>query len=103
MSSSRISPQVVQIQDVPVTNPNNITAVYSNHFGVGATLTDFSIFFLEVGQLPGGLAESKQHQTVKAIVTLPLSAAHGLQVVLGELLKQATATAKAQAEARAKQ
>src|ERR1700735_2448981 len=67
----------VELADVPTTNPHDIQAVYSNHFGVSATMTDFTLFFLEVGQTPGPSGPI-QKQEVKSIVTLPMIAATGL-------------------------
>ena len=43
-------------------------AVYSNNFGVSATLTDFTIYFLEVGQIPGEKGVAAHKQEMKAIV-----------------------------------
>jgi predicted membrane-bound mannosyltransferase len=89
--------------DIPVSNPHNVEAVYSNHFGISATMTDFTIYFLEVGQIPSGVSQSVQHQHVKAVVTLPLLAAAGLQEVLREMQQQASdrmKTVRAQAEAQ---
>jgi len=76
--------------DVPITNPNNVTAIYSNHFGISATMTDFTIHFLELGQVPGRNGPIHK-QEVKAIVTLPLLAAAGMMQVLQQLI---TAQAK---------
>ena len=70
-----------------MTNPDNIRAVYSNIFGVSATATDFTIIFLELGQSPGSTPPQKNE--VKAVVTLPLAAAAGLQQVLEQLMAQA--------------
>lgn len=99
-------PPIPMAEDIPVTNPNNVEAVYSNHFGISATMTDFTIYFLEVGQIPSGVRGSEQHQRVKAVVTLPLLAASGLQEVLGQMQTQAAermkaVRAQAQAEVQA--
>lgn len=79
--ATRIAPQ-----DVPVTNPDNIRAVYSNFFGMSATVTDFTIIFLELGQSPGSTPPQKNE--VKAMVTLPMAAAAGLKQVLEQLVAQ---------------
>jgi hypothetical protein len=76
-------------EDVPVTNPSNLNAVYANHMGVSATMTDFTIYFLEVGQIPGP-AGNIPKQEIKAIVTLPIMAATGLSDVLQQVLKTHT-------------
>jgi hypothetical protein len=78
---------IINPQSIPVTNPDNVRAVYSNHFGMSATATDFSIFFLEVGQIPGPDGPIQKHE-VKAVVTLPMIAAVGLQEVLKQLVAQ---------------
>jgi len=95
-TSPQSQPVITTPQNIPVTNPDNIRAVYSNFFGASATMTDFSLFFLEIGQVPG-TGGSKQHQIVKSIVTLPLEAAVGLQEVLRQMLEQA-AQARQQAQ-----
>ncbi len=104
-SSSPTPPQPVgatPTQDVPITNPNNLAAVYSNNFGVSATLTDFTIYFLEAGQIPEGKSTTKK-QELKAVVTLPMAAATGLQQAMQQMLNQATEVMKrAQARAQAK-
>jgi hypothetical protein len=71
-------------EDIPVSNPDGISSVYSNNVAVSATMTDFSLYFLEIGQIPG----SAPVQRVKSIVTLPLSAAMGMQEVLRQMLEQ---------------
>ncbi len=78
-------PEMLNPNDIPVSNPNNISAVYANHLGVSATLTDFTIFFLEMGQLPGPNGPI-QKQELKAAVTLPIMAAAGLSSVLQQIL-----------------
>jgi hypothetical protein len=85
-SSASKKPSVSQSGNIPVTNPTDLAAVYSNNFGVSATLTDFTIFFLELGQVPG-VAGSIPKQEVKAIVTLPLMAGPGLVDVLQQMLQ----------------
>jgi len=74
-------------EDVPITNPQGLSAVYSNHFGMSATLTDFTIYFIEMGQIPGPDGPILK-QELKAIVTLPIMAAAGLLQVLPQLLQQ---------------
>lgn len=86
-------------QQAPITNPNNIAAVYSNQFGVSATMTDFTIYFFEMGQVPGMDGAS---QVIKAMVTLPLAAVDGLQQVLGQLSQQIEGMTKAAREAAAR-
>lgn len=75
------------LDQVPVTNPHDLSAVYANHFGVSATMTDFTLYFLELGQIPA-LKGTVQKQEIKAIVTLPLAAGIGMVQVLQQLLKQ---------------
>jgi len=52
-------------------HPNNLSATYANHMGVSATMTDFTIYFLEMGQIPGPKG-TVQKQEMKAVVTLPI-------------------------------
>jgi hypothetical protein len=88
-NSSQTATQVgiMKPQDIPVTNPDNIEPAYSNFFGASATATDFTLFFMEVGQTPG--SEGPVHrQEVKAMVTLPLMAIEGLQSVLAQIKSQ---------------
>lgn len=75
--------------DVAITNPHNIEPVYSNHFGVSATMTDFTIYFLEMGQVPGPKG-TIQKQEVKALVTLPMMVAVGMIQVLQQVIKTQT-------------
>jgi hypothetical protein len=78
---------MVEPQNVPITNPDNVKAVYANHFGVSATMTDFTIYFLELGQVPG-LKGSVHTQEMKAIVTLPLMVAAGMIQVLQQVMQK---------------
>jgi hypothetical protein len=73
--------------EVPITNPQGLSAVYSNHFGMSATLSDFTIYFLEMGQIPGPNGAIAK-QELKAIVTLPFVAAAGMMQVLQQTLQQ---------------
>ena len=79
-------PGTVTAEDVPVTNPRGIESVYSNHFGVSLTMTDFTMFFMEMGQTPGPTG-SVQKQEVKAIVTLPLMSVGGMIQVLQQVME----------------
>lgn len=88
-------------QSVRVSNPHNISATYANHIGAGGTLTDFSLYFIEVGQLPGENG-SVTRQELKAAVTLPLALAEPLMQILQQiveghksLIEQATVAAEA--------
>lgn len=88
-------------QNMQVSNPHNVSSVYANHFGAGATLTDFSLYFLEVGQLPGENGAIAK-QELKAAVTLPLALAQPLIQVLKQIVdnhksvvEKATEVAKA--------
>jgi hypothetical protein len=83
--SQRKLPKSTTAQEVPVTNPHNLVAVYANHFGVSGTMTDFTIFFLEMGQIPGPDGAIKK-QEIKSIVTLPMLAAPALIQVLQQTL-----------------
>jgi len=52
-----------------------------------ATMTDFTIHFLEVGSMPGPNGGIQRNE-IKAAVTLPLVALEGLQQVIQQLLQQ---------------
>lgn len=102
-TSTRKTGQILA-QDIAITNPNGLKAVYANHFGVSATMTDLTLHFLEMGQVPSGKGGSASHLEVKAIVTIPMlmgsgliealqqalqSQAKGLQTTLKQLQEQA--------------
>jgi len=97
MAAPSQTPRPVKVvnpaDDVAVANPHNVSAIYSNSFGMSATLTDFTIYFLEVGQTPSGTGSVPKND-IKAIITLPLLAAGGLQEALQQILKQAAELAK---------
>jgi hypothetical protein len=80
-------PLAIDPNSLPVSNPNNVTPIYSNHFGVNATMTDFTVFFLEVGSMPGP-SGVVQFQEMRAAITLPMAALQGLKQVLGALEQQ---------------
>ncbi|MGA7829692.1 MAG: hypothetical protein WCA21_01860 [Terracidiphilus sp.] len=84
-SRKPVQQRALKSNEVPITNPNSVIAVYSNHFGISATMTDFTIHFLELGQVPGPNGPIHK-QEVKAIVTLPLIAAAGMIQVLQQLM-----------------
>ena len=89
MANQSVSPNQplsVNLRDVPITNPNNQSATYANHMGVSATMTDFTIYFLEMGQIPGPKG-TVQKQEMKAVVTLPIMSAAGLIGVLQQVLE----------------
>jgi hypothetical protein len=76
----------IAADSVPVTNPQNLTAVYANHFGGTTTATDFTLYFLYMGTMPaatGGVVSRE----LKAAVTLPLAAAAGMVELLEQLIK----------------
>jgi hypothetical protein len=94
-------PFVLTPQNVQVSNPHNVSSVYANNIGAGGTLTDFSLYFIETGQLP---FENRTitKQELKAAVTLPLALAEPLirilqQIVDGHksMVEKATEAAKA--------
>src|ERR1039458_2559127 len=88
-------------QNPSVSNPDNLRPVYSNFFGTSATLTDFTIYFLEMAQIPGSKGSTAQEQTVKAIVTLHLAAISALQDLLGQMAQQIEVAKKQAQEAAA--
>jgi hypothetical protein len=87
--------------NLPISNPQNISAVYANHIGASGTLTDFTLYFLEISQVPNEKG-SAARQELKAAVTLPFALAEGLAQVLKQIvdghksaMDQAAAVAKA--------
>jgi hypothetical protein len=93
------APTGMTAAEVPVTNPHNLATVYANHFGVGATVTDFTLFFMEIGQLPGAEGPIRKNE-LKAAVTIPMLAIGGLiealQQVQANHVEQIQALAAAQ-------
>lgn len=73
--------------EVDITNSKNVETVYSNQFGISSTVTDFTIFFLELGIIPGANGGTARHE-LKAAVTLPMPALEGMIDVLTQLRKQ---------------
>jgi hypothetical protein len=82
-------PGTLSPDDVPITNPRDVSAIYSNHFGISATASDFTIYFLEIGQTPGPKGPIHK-QEIKAIVTIPLIMAAGMVQVLQQVLQNHT-------------
>ena len=78
-------PDTLTPNQIPVTNPQNLSSVYANHFGASATLSDFTMYFLELGQIPGS-SGSVHKQELKAAVTLPMVSAPGLIQVLQQVI-----------------
>lgn len=76
----------VSPQDVPITNPDDLAAVYSNHFGASATMSDITVYFLQIGQIPGPKGHIHK-QEVKAMVTIPITMAPALIQVLEQTLQ----------------
>lgn len=79
-------PGTLSPEEVPVTNPHGISATYSNHFGISATMSDFTIYFLEMGQIPGPKGQIHK-QEIKAVVTLPMLMGAGMIQVLQQVLQ----------------
>jgi hypothetical protein len=75
-----------------------VRPIYANHLAVGGTVTDFTIYFLELSQMPGGPPK----QEVRVAVTMPIALAEGIAQAMKEvternlaLIKQAAATKSA--------
>jgi hypothetical protein len=77
--------QSISAANVPITNPNGISPVYANSVGAAGTLTDFSLFFLETGQIPGESGPIARNE-LKSIVTLPMGIARPLIEVLQQII-----------------
>ena len=80
MQTHRVAPPAA-------TNPRGITPVYANNLGLSATLTDFTLLFLETGQWPGPDGAAP-HNELRAAVTLPPMAAMGLMDALQQYIKK---------------
>lgn len=74
----------------PVSNPEGIAPVYANNVGISATMTDFTLHFVEVGQVAGD-GPSQAYNKLKASVTLPMPAALAITAAVNEMLKNAQA------------
>ena len=71
----------VAANQIKVSNPREIQPVYSNEIGASTTKTDFRLFFTEIGtDMTKGSSEAVNE--IKAIVTLPTSAAEPLIALL---------------------
>ena len=79
---------MIEASTIPVTNPRGVSATYANNIGVAATMLDFTIFFIETGQLPSASGPAPQNE-LKAAVTLPIPCALGLIEALNQLVKGA--------------
>lgn len=77
----------INVADIPVTNPHGVQPIYANSIGLAATLMDFTLLFLETGQLPGEKGPTTRNE-LKAAVTLPMPAAGALIQVLNQYLTQ---------------
>src|SRR5580693_5494692 len=70
-------PDTLSPNQIPVTNPQNLSTVYANQFGASATLSDFTVYFLEMIQMPGP-GGTEHRQELKAAITLPMFNASAL-------------------------
>ncbi|MGO9326429.1 MAG: hypothetical protein ACLP07_17880 [Terracidiphilus sp.] len=79
----------------PVSNSRGVDNVYANNVGISATMLDFTLYFIETGQLPGEKGPVV-HNDLRAAVTLPLPAAMALMEAVGNMLKNANEMAAKQ-------
>jgi hypothetical protein len=84
--SAKAGVQGVQASALPIENPDQVRPVYSNSFGAGATMTDFTLFFTLVNQMPGVNGPVPSHE-LKAAVTVPLTLAAPLIQVLQQVIQ----------------
>lgn len=89
---AQLAEQMKAVTQLPVTNPREVKAVYANNLGISATQLDFTLYFIETGQLPGQKGAVAQNE-LKAAVTLPMPAAMALMHAVGDMLKNAGAIA----------
>ena len=83
-SAPKIS--VMRSEDIPVTNPHGISSVYANNIGVSATMLDFTIFFVETGQIPGENGSIPKNE-LKSAVTMPMPSAMAIMESLKQMLQ----------------
>ena len=70
----------------PASNPRGVSPVYANNLGVSATLTDFTLLFLQTGQWPSPDG-TVPHNELVAAVTLPPLGAMALMEALNQYIK----------------
>lgn len=76
----------IDASSIPITNPRNVVSIYANNIGVSATLLDFTLFFVETGQLPGENGPIAKNE-LKAAVTLPMASGPALIQALSQMLQ----------------
>lgn len=77
---------LVHAAQMPVENPDGLRSVYANSFGVGATMTDFTMYYTQVGQIPGTKG-AQPSQELKAVVTIPISMAPSLLQAVQQVIE----------------
>jgi hypothetical protein len=78
-----------------VSNSRGLSAVYANNVGVSATVTDFTLFFIETGQLPSEKGTSP-YNDLRAAVTLPMAMAGAITDAIGMMLANTKVLAEQQ-------
>ena len=79
-------PETLTPDVIPVSNPNNLSTSYANHFGASATIADFTMFFLELNQIPGPNGPIHK-QELKAAITLPMVTIPSIIQVLQQIFR----------------
>lgn len=84
----------IDASTIAVTNPKGVESTYSNNIGISATLLDFTLFFVETGQLPGANGTVARNE-LKAAVTLPMASGPQIVQALTQMLRTAQDQMKA--------
>jgi hypothetical protein len=93
-SKDRSKNEPIAAASIPITNPRGIASIYSNNIGVSSTMLDFTLFFVETGQLPGENGPVPKNE-LKAAVTLPMPSAGALIQALTQMLETGAEQMKA--------
>jgi hypothetical protein len=77
-------PDTLTPNEIPVSNPHNLSTSYANHFGASATMSDFTLFFMEISQIPGPTGPIHK-QELKAAITVPMVSIAGMIQILQQV------------------
>jgi hypothetical protein len=94
MNKTNGIPSILKDAPVPVTGGQDIKPVYANFVAASATMTDFRLFFNELGTIIDG-NNPRQTQEAKAIVVLPIAATKALIELLTQVSKSSEALKEA--------
>ncbi len=81
---------VIDSNDLKLTNPDGVRAVYSNEIGISLTSTDIRLMFAEIGPVFGAEANPPAEKVLRANVVIPFQQAASLaQFITSALAHQA--------------